>query len=80
MTYATATVSSAKPVQELTVVEISFYDHEIHAGQKLIASITYDHADFVTEPWVVVVNGVEVFRRSWWQKCFDDISWHYKKA
>ncbi|RCJ24403.1 hypothetical protein A6770_28315 [Nostoc minutum NIES-26] len=66
--------------EELTVSEISFYEYEIYCGTQLIASISYDHANFVTQPWVVMVNGVEIFRRSWWQKCFDDISWHYKRG
>jgi hypothetical protein len=27
-----------------------------------------------------MVNGKEVFRRSWWQKCYSDICWHYKRG
>ncbi|QLE59744.1 hypothetical protein FD725_30000 (plasmid) [Nostoc sp. TCL26-01] len=64
----------------LTSREIDFYEHEIYAGDKLVARIIYDHADFVTERWVVMVNNVEVFRRSWWQKCFDDTQWHYSRG
>lgn len=64
----------------LTSREIDFYEHEIYAGDKLVARIIYDHADFVTEPWVVMVNGIEVFRRGWWQKCFDDTQWHYSRG
>ncbi|MBU7585716.1 MAG: hypothetical protein KAF91_23000 [Nostoc sp. TH1S01] len=64
----------------LTSREIDFYEYEIYAGDKLVARITYDHADFVTERWVVMVNNVEVFRRGWWQKCFDDIQWHYSRG
>ncbi|BBD63322.1 hypothetical protein NIES2109_61720 (plasmid) [Nostoc sp. HK-01] len=65
--------------QQLRSVEIDFYNYEIYDGQKLIARITYDHKD-LTQPWVVEVNNQEVFRRAWWQKCFDDISWYYKKG
>ncbi|MBD2452446.1 hypothetical protein H6G76_36200 [Nostoc sp. FACHB-152] len=65
--------------EQLTSVEIDFYNHEIYCGQKLIARITYDHND-LTQPWVVEVNNQEVFRRSWYQKCFDDISWHYSRG
>ncbi|MBU7587446.1 MAG: hypothetical protein KAF91_32230 [Nostoc sp. TH1S01] len=70
----------ATTTEQVTSVEIDFYEHEIYCGQKLIARITYDYNDFVTQPWVVEVNNQEFFRRSWYQKCFDDISWHYKKG
>ncbi|MBE9053869.1 hypothetical protein IQ243_26410 [Nostocales cyanobacterium LEGE 11386] len=81
MTYATATVTPAQEsVEELTVVEISFYDHEIHAGQKLIASITYDHNDFVTQPWLVMVNGEEIHRANTWAKCHNFITWHHTQG
>jgi hypothetical protein len=33
---------------DIRAVEISFYDHEIYAGDRLIASITHDTDDFVT--------------------------------
>ncbi|MBD2302749.1 hypothetical protein [Nostoc sp. FACHB-190] len=65
--------------QQLRSVKIDFYNYEIYDGQKLIARITYDHKD-LTQPWVVEVNNQEVFRRAWWQKSFDDISWYYKKG
>ncbi|WP_341528507.1 hypothetical protein WKK05_03995 [Nostoc sp. UHCC 0302] len=65
--------------EEFTVVEISFYDHEIYCASKLIATITYDD-NHLTQRWVVMVNGKEVFRRGWWQKCFNDICWHYKRG
>jgi hypothetical protein len=68
---------SSKSVQETTkdllasesdirAVEISFYDHEIYAGDKLIASITHDSDDFVTQRWVVMVNGLEIHRANTW--------------
>ncbi|MCC5640999.1 hypothetical protein LC593_35260 [Nostoc sp. CHAB 5844] len=66
--------------EQLTAVEINFYAHEIYCRQKLIARIVYDHNDFVTEPWVVEINNQEVFRRSAWLRCYDDISWHYKRG
>ncbi|MBE9213138.1 hypothetical protein IQ247_10715 [Plectonema cf. radiosum LEGE 06105] len=61
-------------------VEISFYDHEIHVDDKLIANITHDHSDFVTQRWVVVINDVEIHRANTWMKCYDYIIWHYKKG
>jgi hypothetical protein len=45
---------------ELETVEIDFYDHEVYAAGKLIASIGHD--DDLTQPWLVLINGVEVFR------------------
>ncbi|WP_341532113.1 hypothetical protein WKK05_39795 (plasmid) [Nostoc sp. UHCC 0302] len=65
--------------EEFTVVEISFYEHEIYCASKLIATITYDD-NHLTQRWVAIVNGTEVFRRGWWQKCFNDICWHYKRG
>jgi hypothetical protein len=86
MTYRTLTQQAVeKQVQsvaseELTTIEISFYDHEIFAGQKLIAQISYDHADFVTQPWVVMINGEEVHRANTWAKCHSFITWHYTQG
>ncbi|MFK0734497.1 MAG: hypothetical protein ACIWVG_25665, partial [Gloeotrichia echinulata HAB0833] len=39
-------VDEAVAPEEFRVIEISFYDHEIYDGDKLIASITYDDDDF----------------------------------
>jgi hypothetical protein len=44
---ATTQAQAISP-ESLTTVEISFYDHEYYAGDKLIASITYDDTDFLT--------------------------------
>jgi hypothetical protein len=72
----------AKPVasEKLTTVEISFYDHEYYAGDKLIASITYDDTDFVTQPWVVMVNNKEVHRTAILMLCHRYICTHYKNG
>ncbi|MBE9054391.1 hypothetical protein IQ243_29205 [Nostocales cyanobacterium LEGE 11386] len=78
MTYATATVTPAQEsVQELTVVEISFYDHEIRAGQKLIASISFSYDDDLTQPWVVMVNGEEIHRANTWARAWRYICTHH---
>lgn len=66
--------------KEFIVVEISCYDYEIHVGDKLIANITYDHNDFVTQRWVVMVNSVEEHRADTWAKCHNHITWHYKQG
>ncbi|MBD2492447.1 hypothetical protein [Aulosira sp. FACHB-615] len=66
--------------EELTVREISFYEHEIYCGTQLIASITYDCADFVTQPWIVTVAGVEKFRANTWARCQRYIQWHHKNG
>ncbi|MDZ8188434.1 MAG: hypothetical protein RMX96_26705 [Nostoc sp. ChiSLP02] len=65
---------------QVTSVEIDFYEHELYAGQKLIARITYDRADFVTQRWVVMVNGEEVFRGIAQMKCHNYVTWHYKQG
>ncbi len=75
-----STGSNAIPQSDITTVEISFYDHEIYAGKKLIACITHDHDDFVTQRWVVMINDVEIHRANTWAKCYDYIIWHYKQG
>jgi hypothetical protein len=72
--------NQAQPVapEKLTTVEISFYDHEYYAGDKLIASITYDDTDFVTQRWVVTVNNKEVHRTASVMLCHRYICSHYK--
>lgn len=66
--------------EELTSVVCSFYDHEIYAGDELVAKITYDHDDFQTQRWVVMVNSVEIHRANTWTKCHSYITWHYKQG
>ncbi|MBD2359206.1 hypothetical protein H6G41_32265 [Tolypothrix sp. FACHB-123] len=67
-------------LEEFTIVEITCYDYEIYVGDKLIASITYDHDDFVTQRWVVMVNSTEEHRANSWAKCHNHITWHYKQG
>ncbi|MFN6569894.1 hypothetical protein [Dendronalium sp. ChiSLP03b] len=63
----------------LKTVELSFYEHEVYAGSQLVATITYDHHNFVTQAWVVMVNGVEKFRHQIWNTCYSFITWHFKQ-
>jgi hypothetical protein len=65
---------------DIRAVEISFYDHEIYAGDRLIASITHDSDDFVTQRWVVMINGLEIYRSHTWGKSYNYITWHYKEG
>ncbi|WP_193200925.1 hypothetical protein [Nostoc sp. MG11] len=69
--------NTAIALQELETVEISFYDQEVYAAGKLIASITHD--DDLTQPWLVLINGVEVFRHDTQKRCHSYIVWHYKE-
>ncbi|WP_341531670.1 hypothetical protein WKK05_38810 (plasmid) [Nostoc sp. UHCC 0302] len=62
--------------EELRTVEISFYDHEVYAGDEIIAWITYDN--HLTQPWVVLVEGVEKFRANTYARCYRFIQWHHK--
>ena len=84
--YQTSKVEKATPAasdeqattqapEQLTTVEISFYDHEIYAGKSLIATITHD--DDLTQPWVVMMRGVEKFRANTWARCHRYIEWHH---
>jgi hypothetical protein len=61
---------------ELTSVEISFYDHEIYCGKELIAQITYK--EDLTQPWVVMVNGTEIYRANTWARAWRYICTHHK--
>ncbi|WP_375511042.1 hypothetical protein [uncultured Nostoc sp.] len=63
--------------EQLTPVEISFYEHEYYAGNQMIASITHDD-DHLTQPWVVMVNDKEVFRANTVMRCHRFICTHYK--
>ncbi|MBN3945235.1 MAG: hypothetical protein HWQ38_01575, partial [Nostoc sp. NMS7] len=47
--------------EPLTIVEISFDHHEYYADDKPVATITHDD-NHLTQRWVVMVNGKEVFR------------------
>ena len=65
---------------EITTVEISFFDHEVYALGKQIASITYSMDDFATQRWVVMVGETEIHRADAWAKCHSYIAWHYKQG
>ncbi|NDJ25921.1 hypothetical protein GS682_30915 [Nostoc sp. B(2019)] len=75
--HITAQAQALAP-EELRTVEISFYDHEYYCGDKLIAAITHDHADFVTQRWVVMVNGAEIHRAATPMLCDRYILIHHK--
>ncbi|BCL40127.1 hypothetical protein [Nostoc sp. MS1] len=63
--------------ESLTVREISFYETEYCAGDRLIATVTYDGEDFVTQRWVVMVNGQEIHRHYAPEGCDRFIHWKY---
>ncbi|MCC5600522.1 hypothetical protein [Nostoc favosum] len=63
--------------EPLRIVEISFGDHEYYADDKLVASITHDD-DHLTQRWVIMINGKEVFRTNTVMRCHRFIYTHYK--
>ncbi|MHC5763024.1 hypothetical protein, partial [Nostoc sp.] len=63
--------------EPLTIVEISFDHHEYYAGDELVASISHDN-NHLTQPWVVMVNGKEIFRANTLMRCDRFICTHYK--
>jgi hypothetical protein len=67
-------------LSDIRAVEISFEEHEICVGNKAIAYITYNDDDFVTQPWVVAINGVEIHRANTWAKCYHYITWHFRQG
>jgi hypothetical protein len=77
MPQVATTVTPCVKVEELRVIEISFYDHEYYAGRQLIATITHD--DDLTQPWVVMVNDKEVHRAATLMLCHRYICLQYKR-
>jgi hypothetical protein len=71
---------STKPATNIRAVEISFYDHEVYVDDKLIARISHDDDDFVTQRWMVIINEVEVYRANTWAKSYNYITWHYSQG
>ncbi|BAY42019.1 hypothetical protein NIES2111_64150 (plasmid) [Nostoc sp. NIES-2111] len=63
--------------ESLTVRQKSFYEQEYYARGRLIATITYDGEDFVTQRWVVMVNGQEIHRHYAPEGCDHFIHWKY---
>ncbi|QIR37165.1 hypothetical protein HCG51_10810 [Tolypothrix sp. PCC 7910] len=63
---------------QLTTVEINCYHYEVYALKQLVAYIAYDYDEFVTQPWVVIVNGEEKFRHQTQAQCYRYIQWHHK--
>ncbi|QLE59629.1 hypothetical protein [Nostoc sp. TCL26-01] len=66
--------------EELTTVEINRHHFEVYAGKRLIAYITYDHDEFVTQPWVVMVSGIEIFRHTTLPRCQRYVQWHLNNS
>ncbi|MBD2451374.1 hypothetical protein H6G76_30470 [Nostoc sp. FACHB-152] len=64
--------------EELAIKEINPHHFEIFAGKQLIAYISYDSSEFVTQPWVVMISGNEIFRHTTQARCQRFIHWHYK--
>ena len=78
MPQVATTVTPYVKVEELRVIEISFYDHEYYAGRQLIATITHD--DDLTQPWLVIVNDKEVHRAATLMLCHRFICQQYKRG
>ncbi|MBD2505079.1 hypothetical protein, partial [Anabaena azotica] len=64
--------------ESLTIQEIHSHHFEIFAGNQLIAYITYDNSEFITQRWVVMVRGEEQFRHSTIARCLRYVEWHHK--
>ncbi|ABA25029.1 conserved hypothetical protein (plasmid) [Trichormus variabilis ATCC 29413] len=64
--------------EELTTVKINPHHFEVYAAKRLIAYISYDNSEYVTQPWVVMVNGEEKFRHFAISQCHRFIEWHHK--
>ncbi|MBD2505585.1 hypothetical protein [Anabaena azotica] len=64
--------------EELTTQQINPHHFEVYAGNRLVAYISYDNNEYVTQRWVVMVNGEEKFRHFAISQCHRFINWHHK--
>jgi hypothetical protein len=87
---------SLQSLNDIKAVEICFEEHEIYAGERtialveplvekccrlrLIAKIVLTDEDFETQPWVVIINNIEIHRANTWAKCFHFITWHFTQG
>jgi hypothetical protein len=55
-------------------------EHNIFAGDRVIAKIILTDEDFETQPWIVIVNGIEIHRANTWARCFHYITWHFTQG
>lgn len=63
---------------EQPVTEFDVVGDEVVVDGVAIAEIAQD--DDLTQPWVVQINSVEIFRADTWAKCFHYVCWHYKQG
>jgi hypothetical protein len=61
----------------LTTREITFYDHEVLAGEEVVAEIHYNHDDFETQRWVVYISGKEFRHGHTFAKAFGIVCHHH---
>ncbi len=71
--------------EELTILEISYYDQEVHIGDYLVdsylvASISFDHNNYQDLYWRVLVNGNEIYRDTKPALCYEYIKQQYKQG
>jgi hypothetical protein len=87
---------SLQSLNDIKAVEICFEEHEIYAGERtislveplvekccrlrLIAKIILTNEDFETQPWIVIINSIEIHRGNTWMKCFHFITWHFTQG
>ena len=57
---ATERHESPRSLNDIKAVEISFEEHDIYIGERGIAKIILTDEDFETQPWIVIVNGIEI--------------------
>jgi protease II len=79
--YIQAQAQEIAPEPEIQFIDLDgFYTYEAQLAGQVIATITHDCGDFVTQPWVVMVGEVEIHRADTWAKCANYILWHYKQG
>ncbi|WP_341532045.1 hypothetical protein WKK05_40870 (plasmid) [Nostoc sp. UHCC 0302] len=72
-------------VEELTFLEISYYDQEVHIGDYhtdsyLVASISFDHDNYEDLYWRVMINGQEIYRDITPALCYEYIKQQYQQG
>lgn len=72
-------VEEAAP-QKITTAQIDDTTTVVYANDIPLATISHNDTDnYLTHPWVVMVNGNEIHATSTWQRAYSYITWHHKQ-
>jgi hypothetical protein len=67
----------------ITTVEVNENFTVVYSNNIPLAVISYNETDtgnYITHPWVVMVEGNEIHNCSTWQQAYSHIVWHHKQS